>query len=32
MARSNYEAVKANGILMKSLNHGNHTVKPYKGK
>lgn len=32
VARSNYEAVKAKGISISSENHGNHTVRPYKGK
>ncbi|TDZ48435.1 Oxidoreductase [Colletotrichum trifolii] len=30
VARSNYDAVKANGILLTSENHGKHTVKPYR--
>ncbi|KAH8897497.1 2-dehydropantoate 2-reductase [Thozetella sp. PMI_491] len=30
VARSNYEAVKANGLLVRSENHGNHLVRPYK--
>lgn len=28
VARSNYEAVKANGLLMKSENHGEHLFRP----
>lgn len=31
VARSNYDAVAANGLKMASENHGEHTVKPYKG-
>lgn len=31
VARSNYEPVKENGIIMKSDNHGEHVVRPYKG-
>ncbi|KFA46821.1 hypothetical protein S40293_05577 [Stachybotrys chartarum IBT 40293] len=30
VARSNYDAVAANGLKMASENHGEHTVKPYK--
>lgn len=30
-ARSNYEAVKANGISITSENHGKHVVIPFKG-
>ncbi|KAI8205630.1 hypothetical protein K4K52_004111 [Colletotrichum sp. SAR 10_76] len=30
VARSNYDAVKANGIILKSENHGEHTIRPYK--
>ncbi|KAI6531977.1 hypothetical protein MCOR10_003010 [Pyricularia oryzae] len=30
VARSNYEAVKANGIIIDSENHGKHIVKPYQ--
>ncbi|KAJ5102491.1 hypothetical protein N7532_003020 [Penicillium argentinense] len=29
VARSNYEAVKANGITINSENHGQHTFRPY---
>lgn len=31
IARSNYDAVKENGIILTSENHGKHTVRPYKG-
>ncbi|KAL1953775.1 hypothetical protein VTO42DRAFT_2272 [Malbranchea cinnamomea] len=30
VARSNYEAVTSKGITIKSQNHGEHVVKPYK--
>ncbi|KAH8165972.1 hypothetical protein CIB48_g2297 [Xylaria polymorpha] len=30
VARSNYDAVKSNGLTIASANHGNHTVTPYK--
>ncbi|RAO73820.1 uncharacterized protein BHQ10_009832 [Talaromyces amestolkiae] len=30
VARSNYDAVKANGLIMDSQNHGKHTVIPEK--
>ncbi|KAF6810628.1 2-dehydropantoate 2-reductase [Colletotrichum sojae] len=30
VARSNYDAVKENGIKLESENHGNHTIVPYK--
>ncbi|KAJ9269230.1 hypothetical protein DTO212C5_4725 [Paecilomyces variotii] len=30
VARSNYDAVKMNGIVIKSQNHGEHVVRPYK--
>ncbi|KAF9880053.1 2-dehydropantoate 2-reductase [Colletotrichum karsti] len=30
VARSNYDAVKQNGIILKSENHGEHTIRPYK--
>ncbi|KAK2001947.1 2-dehydropantoate 2-reductase [Colletotrichum falcatum] len=30
VARSNYDAVKENGIAISSENHGEHTVRPYK--
>ncbi|KAJ2986037.1 hypothetical protein NUW58_g5222 [Xylaria curta] len=30
VARSNYDAVRSNGLAIKSENHGNHTVTPYK--
>ncbi|KAH8660031.1 2-dehydropantoate 2-reductase [Xylariales sp. PMI_506] len=30
VARSNYEAVKANGLILDSQNHGKHTIIPYK--
>ncbi|CAI7571195.1 unnamed protein product [Penicillium glandicola] len=30
VARSNYEAVKANGITIHSENHGQHTFHPYR--
>jgi ketopantoate reductase len=32
VARSNYEAVKANGFKIVSENHGEHTVKPFQGE
>ena len=32
VARSNYAAVSEHGIVMNSENHGEHTVRPYKGK
>jgi ketopantoate reductase len=30
VARSNYEAVKANGVTIRSANHGSHTFKPFQ--
>ncbi|KAL1876144.1 hypothetical protein Plec18167_005407 [Paecilomyces lecythidis] len=30
VARSNHDAVKANGLVIKSQNHGEHTIRPYK--
>ncbi|EFQ33959.1 2-dehydropantoate 2-reductase [Colletotrichum graminicola M1.001] len=30
VARSNYDAVKENGITLYSENHGEHTIRPYK--
>ncbi|KZL82916.1 2-dehydropantoate 2-reductase [Colletotrichum incanum] len=30
VARSNYDAVKVNGIIISSENHGENTVRPYK--
>ncbi|KAI0857096.1 2-dehydropantoate 2-reductase [Xylaria cubensis] len=30
LARSNYEAVRANGLTISSENHGNHTVRPFQ--
>ncbi|KAK0388575.1 hypothetical protein NLU13_4818 [Sarocladium strictum] len=30
VARSNYEAVKANGLIINSEHHGEHVVHPYK--
>ncbi|WQF80689.1 Putative ketopantoate reductase ApbA/PanE, 6-phosphogluconate dehydrogenase-like domain superfamily [Colletotrichum destructivum] len=30
VARSNYDAVKKNGIIITSENHGDHTVRPFK--
>jgi len=30
VARSNYEAVKANGLRISSQNHGEHVVKPFR--
>ncbi|RYC57492.1 hypothetical protein CHU98_g8705 [Xylaria longipes] len=30
VARSNYDAVKSNGLIVSSENHGDHTVTPYK--
>ncbi|GJC94511.1 2-dehydropantoate 2-reductase [Colletotrichum higginsianum] len=30
VARSNYDAVKENGIIITSENHGEHTVRPFK--
>ncbi|CAI7647310.1 unnamed protein product [Penicillium pancosmium] len=30
VARSNYDAVKANGITINSENHGNHTFRPHQ--
>ncbi|GKT85811.1 2-dehydropantoate 2-reductase [Colletotrichum tofieldiae] len=30
VARSNYDAVKENGIIISSENHGEHIVRPYK--
>ncbi|POR31155.1 2-dehydropantoate 2-reductase [Tolypocladium paradoxum] len=32
IARSNYEPVKAHGIVMNSENHGQHVVRPFRGK
>ncbi|KAM0206812.1 hypothetical protein ACHAQI_008037 [Fusarium lateritium] len=32
VARSNFEAVAANGIKIDSQNHGKHHVKPHKGR
>ncbi|KAI9164079.1 LOW QUALITY PROTEIN: Oxidoreductase AFT12-1 [Paramyrothecium foliicola] len=32
VARSNYDAVKANGLTINSQNHGEHVVKPYNGE
>ncbi|KAI6086422.1 2-dehydropantoate 2-reductase [Hypoxylon rubiginosum] len=30
VARSNYEAVRSNGLVINSQNHGQHTIHPYK--
>ncbi|KAI2626735.1 2-dehydropantoate 2-reductase [Hypoxylon sp. NC1633] len=30
VARSNYEAVRSNGLVLNSQNHGQHTIHPYK--
>lgn len=32
VARSNYDAVAANGIKITSENHGEHLIRPFKGR